>query len=71
MPMAGYAGAAVVLVADIDRGGVFASAYGSIMLQPERFRPLIKGIIVKRSGATCGCLTVDAVCLRSVAEFRW
>lgn len=48
MPMAGYAGAAVVLVADIDRGGVFASAYGSIMLQPERFRPLIKGIIVNK-----------------------
>lgn len=48
MPMAEYAGAAVVLVADIDRGGVFASAYGSIMLQPERFRPLIKGIIVNK-----------------------
>lgn len=48
MPMAEYAGAAVMLVADIDRGGVFASAYGSIMLQPERFRPLIKGIIVNK-----------------------
>lgn len=48
MPMAAHAGAAVVLVADIDRGGVFASAYGSIMLQPERFRSLIKGIIVNK-----------------------
>ena len=28
MPMARHAGADVILVADIDRGGVFASAYG-------------------------------------------
>ncbi|MDE6543581.1 MAG: cobyric acid synthase, partial [Muribaculaceae bacterium] len=36
MPMARYAGAAVILIADIDRGGVFASVYGSIMFQtPE------------------------------------
>ena len=32
MPMAMYAKADVILVADIDRGGVFASVYGSIML---------------------------------------
>lgn len=38
MPMAAYAGAAVILVADIDRGGVFASVYGSVMLQEERFK---------------------------------
>lgn len=48
MPMARHAGAAVILVADIDRGGVFASAYGSIMLQPEKYRRLIKGIIVNK-----------------------
>lgn len=48
MSMAEYAGAKVILVADIDRGGVFASAYGSIMLQPERYRKLIKGIIVNK-----------------------
>lgn len=48
MPMAAYADAAVILVADIDRGGVFASAYGSIMLQPEKYRKLIKGIIINK-----------------------
>lgn len=48
MPMAEYAGAAVILVADIDRGGVFASAYGSIMLQPEKYRRLIKGMIINK-----------------------
>ena len=48
MPMARYAGADVILVADIDRGGVFASAYGSIMLQDEEDRQRIKGIIVNK-----------------------
>lgn len=48
MPMAAYADAAVVLVADIDRGGVFASAYGSVMLQTPEDRRRIKGIIVNK-----------------------
>lgn len=48
MSMARYAGAKVILVADIDRGGVFASAYGSIMLQGKEDRRLIKGIIVNK-----------------------
>lgn len=46
--MARHAGAAVILVADIERGGVFASAYGSIMLQKPDDRKLIKGIIVNK-----------------------
>lgn len=48
MPMARYAHADVILVADIDRGGIFASAYGSIMLQDEEDRRRIKGIIVNK-----------------------
>ena len=48
MPMALHADAAVVLVADIDRGGVFASVYGSIMLLPEEERRHVKGIIVNK-----------------------
>lgn len=48
MPMARHAGADVILVADIDRGGVFASAYGSIMLQTPEDRQRIKGIIVNK-----------------------
>ena len=45
LPMARHAGADVILVADIDRGGVFASVYGSIALQEPADRQLIKGII--------------------------
>ena len=48
MPMARYAGADVVLVADIDRGGVFASTYGSVMLQQPEDRARIKGIIINK-----------------------
>jgi len=48
MPMAIHAGASVILVGDIDRGGVFASLYGSIALQPPEERKRIKGIIVNK-----------------------
>lgn len=48
LPMAHHAGARVVLVGDIDRGGVFASVYGSIMLQSPEDRQLIKGIIINK-----------------------
>ena len=48
LPMARYAGADVVLVADIDRGGVFASVYGSIALQTAEDRARIKGIIINK-----------------------
>ena len=42
MPMACYADADVILVADIDRGGVFASVYGSLMLLRPHERERIK-----------------------------
>ncbi len=48
MAMADYAGADVILVADIDRGGVFASIYGTIRLLPEKWRKLFKGIIINK-----------------------
>ena len=48
LPMARHAGASVILVADIDRGGVFANVYGSVMLQTEEDRQRIKGIIINK-----------------------
>ena len=48
MSMARHAKADVILVGDIDRGGVFASVYGSIMLQTPEDRKLIKGIIINK-----------------------
>ena len=48
MPMALHAGADVILVADIDRGGVFASVYGSVELLPPEERRLIKGVLINK-----------------------
>lgn len=48
MRMAKETEAVTYLVADIDRGGVFASVYGSVMLLPEDERRLIKGIIINK-----------------------
>lgn len=48
MPMARHADADVILIADIDRGGVFASCYGSVMLQTPEDRKRIRGIIINK-----------------------
>lgn len=48
MGMAEIAKAPVLLVADIDKGGVFASIYGTVMLLGEEDRKRIKGIIINK-----------------------
>ena len=48
MRMAEAANACVYLIADIDRGGVFASVYGSIELLEDWERALVKGIIINK-----------------------
>lgn len=48
MPMAIHAGADVILVADIDRGGVFASVYGSVMLLNPEERKHLKGVLINK-----------------------
>lgn len=46
--MAKYAKSPVILIADIDRGGVFASIYGSIKLLDPTEQKLIKGVIINK-----------------------
>ena len=48
MRMAKYANASTILVADIDRGGVIGSTYGSLLLLPPEERKLISGIIINK-----------------------
>lgn len=48
MGMAKMADAPVILVADIDRGGVFASAYGTVKLLPKEDQDRFCGIVINK-----------------------
>ncbi|CAM2188979.1 Cobyric acid synthase [Paraburkholderia sacchari] len=48
MGFATAVGCPVVLVADIDRGGVFAQILGTLACLPENERALVKGIVINK-----------------------
>lgn len=48
LPIAADAGLPAIVVGDIDRGGVFASLYGTVAVLPERYRALVKGFVINK-----------------------
>ncbi|MBC8259672.1 MAG: cobyric acid synthase [SAR324 cluster bacterium] len=48
MRMAEYAGAKVILIGDIDRGGVFAWLKGTYDLIQSQHRPLLQGMLINK-----------------------
>jgi adenosylcobyric acid synthase len=63
--MADAAGAAAVVVGDIDRGGVFASLYGTVALLPEHLRRLVRGFIINKFRGDPALLTPGLAQLES------
>jgi adenosylcobyric acid synthase len=54
--IAAEAGFPAVVVGDIDRGGVFASLYGTVALLPDYYRALVRGFVVNKLRGDPGLL---------------
>ncbi|MGQ0615665.1 MAG: cobyric acid synthase [Acidimicrobiia bacterium] len=48
LPLAAAAGLPAIVVGDIDRGGVFASLYGTVALLPDHLRSRVRGFLINR-----------------------
>jgi adenosylcobyric acid synthase len=67
LPLAAAAGLPALIVGDVERGGVFASLYGSVALLPDELRRWVRGFVVNRFRGDPallgdGCAQLEARC---------
>lgn len=68
MGMAAMADAPVLLVGDIDRGGVFAQLYGTVSLLKEEDRARVKGLVINKFRGDKTILDPGVVMLRDLCQ---
>ena len=66
--MAEMADSPILLVADIDRGGVFAAIYGTVMLLEENERKRIKGVIINKFRGDKSLLTSGVEMIENLTD---
>lgn len=70
MAVAKYLEAPVLLAADIDRGGVFASLYGTVELMDQEEKQLIKGFLINKFRGDVSLLEPGLKMLEDLTEGR-
>ncbi|MDY0407690.1 cobyric acid synthase [Paracerasibacillus soli] len=71
MKIADLADVPVLLVADIDRGGVFASIIGTLELLTPLERERVQGIIINKFGGILPCFMMGFVGLKNIQIFPY
>jgi adenosylcobyric acid synthase len=66
MGLARHAGLPVIIVGDIDRGGVFASLYGTVALLDEADQAHVAGFVINRFRGDAGLLAPGLSMLRDL-----
>jgi adenosylcobyric acid synthase len=68
MEVALHAGSPVLLVGDIDKGGIFASLYGTVELVAPEERALIKGMVVNKFRGDASLLQPGLAQIRELTD---